>query len=135
MFPVFFLALLFLLVMLLTGTIVWLWQRQRRLETTCQQLAETQQRLLKDISGLCAAAVRMDERWLEQARRLEEINGLAEEHWQQHESAAEPSYQQAIECIKQGIEMEDLSQTCGITREEASLLLRLYGEESGKAIK
>ncbi len=134
MFPVFFLALLFLLVMLLTGTIVWLWQRQRRLEATCQQLAETQQRLLKDISGLCAAAVRMDERWLEQFRRLEEITALAEQ-WRQHESAAEPSYQQAIECIKQGIEMEDLSQACGITREEASLLLRLYGEESGKAIK
>ncbi|HHJ38438.1 MAG: hypothetical protein AXA67_13105 [Methylothermaceae bacteria B42] len=127
-------SLLFLLVVLLVGTIVWLWLRQQRLEAVCQQLTDTQQRLLKDISGLCAAAVRMDERGLEQSRRLAEITALTE-HLELRESSETPSYQQAIERIKQGVEAEDLAQECGFTREEAALLLRLYGEDAGKFSK
>lgn len=105
---------------------IWLALRQRRLEARCQLMMDTQQRLLRDISGLCAAAVRIDERLLTQSRRLDQIAALTED-LEHQDTTNVPSYQIAIERINQGANVETLVKECGFSREEAALLIRMHG--------
>ncbi len=122
-------ALLSLVVTLEAIAIVWLWRRQRHWQRLCQRWRQIQERQQGDVIGLCAAAVRMDERLQQLVRDLGEIR-------EQNEALRQPpdtvvSYQAAIECIREGGGFEELVSQCGLTREEANLLLRLYGAEAG----
>ncbi len=111
--------------------LVWLWIRLRQMQRLCHHWHQIQVRQQSDVIGLCAAAVRMDERLQQLIRDLDEIREQSQE-FRQH-SEANASYQAAIERIKEGCGIEELLTQCGLTREEANLLLRLYGERQPEA--
>ncbi len=121
-------AVLSLVVVLEAIAIVWLWRRQRRWQRLCQRWRRIQEHQQGDVIGLCAAAVRMDERLQQLVRDLGEIRERSEVLRGGSEDAA--SYQAAIACIREGGGIEELVGQCGLTREEANLLLRLYGGRS-----
>lgn len=105
--------------------------RYRRLQARMKQLQRQQQRQQHDIAGLCEAAVRMDRRVQKLALDLEGVWQRIEE-WTEGQRS-ESSYQMVIERIRQGAEVEEIVNECGLTREEANLLLRLYGDRQSEA--
>ncbi len=113
-----------------TLVVLWLWRRQQRLENRLQRRQKIQERQQLDIVGLCAAAVRMDERLINLSRRLGEMHEWAQD-LEQHECQTELSYQAAIERIKQGAGTDDLVAECGFSREEAALLIRMHRSDPG----
>jgi len=121
-------VLLSLVVTLEAIALFWLWRRQRHWQRLCQRWRQIQERQQGDVIGLCAAAVRMDERLQQLVCDLDEIRERSEALRQSPESVV--SYQAAIKCIREGGGFEELVSQCGLTREEANLLLRLYGSEA-----
>ncbi|WP_022947897.1 DUF2802 domain-containing protein [Methylohalobius crimeensis] len=122
--PIFYLALgiLSCAVLSLAGILIGLWRRQSRLVRRVDQWQKNQERLQRDLAGLCAAAVRMDERFLELSGRLEGIQQWTQEAG--HEQGS--TYQTAIERIREGADVEELVSEWGFSREEAELLIRMH---------
>ena len=114
---------------LIAGALVmalWLLARAyRHLQADYRLLQHQINRLSSDVAGLCSAAVNVDKRLLvhdQQARHL--LEKLDERS--QAEQEREP-YRSIIDKVKQGASLQDLVEECGIARDEADLLLRLYG--------
>ncbi len=107
------------------GAVGWIWRRQREMEKRLHECLHCQQRQQVDISGLCAAAIRVDERLLELGRGIGEMHEWTQE---MARSAGQEmySYQDAIERIRQGATTDELVTECGLTREEAALLIRMH---------
>jgi len=121
---------LLLAVVLESALMVWLWRRQRMLEGKLQQCYQRQERQQLDIVGLCAAAVRIDQRLSNLSGRLGEIHEWAQELEHAGEQV-DHSYQTAIERIAQGAGSEELVAECGFSREEAELLIRMNRNKGG----
>ena len=120
---------LILTVFLLSCALLWMWWRQRRLERQLRRWQQNQERQQLDIVGLCAAAVRMDERLMSLGRRVGEMHEWAQDlDHQDHQHAH--SYQEAIELINQGAGGDELVAECGFSREEAALLIRMHRSHS-----
>lgn len=115
------------------GLLIWLWRRVKRLERECQACRQGQERLQHDLADLCSMAMRTDERVCDLTVRLREVRFLVEAP-QDQVSAEEPTYQTAIERIRQGADVEELVEGLGFSREEAALLIRLHHADpaSGK---
>lgn len=79
-----------------------------------------------DLSGLCAAAVNLDKRILRHEQRLGELHGWLEDR--KTEERLNQPYHSAIDLIRRGADAASLVAECGISREEANLLLRLHGD-------
>ncbi len=127
-FNVFFVVLTLILIgegVLLT----WLWTRYRRQAQRLEQLQHSQSRQQCDIVGLCAAAVRMDEKMGELIRQMKDVHVRIQDI-QHLPLEGESPYQVAIEKICQGAGVDELVLECGISREEAALLIRMHREES-----
>ncbi len=107
------------------GAVAWIWRRQREMEKRLHEYLHCQQHQQLDIAGLCAAAIRVDERLLDLGRSIGEMHewaqGMARSVGQEMHS-----YQEAIERIGQGAGVDDLVDECGLTREEAALLIRMH---------
>ncbi len=106
-----------------------------RLVRVCRQLSqgvtaleEKVARNSKDIAGLCSAAVKVDDSVQQQAGFISEIVGKLTELEQQPSVYASSPYQNVISRIHQGATAEQLVKDCGISQEEAKLLIRLHGE-------
>lgn len=111
----------------LLATVVWLTKRLQKLQRSYRLLENKVDRNTKDIAGLCSAAVSVDHRVQGNDQRLEMIGAkVAEYQGHQHANVGD-SYQLAIEKIRCGADAEDLVRECGLTGEEAVLLIRLHG--------
>jgi len=126
-----------LLFCLITAVLVFLWREHRKLKQQLQTLTAQVQRSHDDLVGLCSAAVVVDKRLASGEIRLqdmlERLSLIQETPFLQiddEELEQEPSqgYEKAIEKIQQGAEVDDLVKACGLTRDEAVLLLRLHGK-------
>lgn len=108
----------------------------RKLEREWASLQSQIQRANEDIAGLCSAAVAVDGRLAANEARLGDVlshimalqqtspvHDEPEEVGQDHEQG----YQLAIAKIRQGANIEELMKGCGLTRDEAMLLIRLHG--------
>jgi len=114
-----------LIVLLETALLIWLWVQHGRLRRSFDQLRCAFERQQRDIVGLCAAAVRIDERMGKWFDHLKEMDTKIHEMGHlPHDT--ETSYQTAIERIAQGAGVDDLVDECGLTREEAVLLIRMH---------
>ncbi|MBS3965234.1 MAG: DUF2802 domain-containing protein [Methylomonas sp.] len=93
------------------------------------------QRHNDDVAGLCSAAVAVDRRLATAESRLARladdmtakpqptnIEAVGED-----EAAQAPSYDQAIQMIRRGGDADALVKHCGLTHDEAMLLVRLHG--------
>jgi response regulator RpfG family c-di-GMP phosphodiesterase len=83
-----------------------------------------------DLIGLSAAAVQVDQRLLNQERRLRECDErLASLSLQ---DTGYQSYRTAIERLKGGVAPQDLASQLGLSLSEANLLAHLYAERQDR---
>lgn len=109
----------------------------RKLERELASLQSQIQRGSEDIAGLCSAAVAVDGRLAAHETRLGDVLSHMMALQQtpppvHHEPEEvkhdqEQGYQLAIAKIRQGASIEELVKGCGLTRDEAMLLIRLHG--------
>ncbi|BBL71486.1 DUF2802 domain-containing protein [Methylogaea oryzae] len=81
-----------------------------------------------DIAGLCSAALSVDQRLGHDEKRLGELFDWMES--QRTQEKLNQPYHSAISLIKRGADEAQLVSECGVSREEAALLLRLHGGAS-----
>lgn len=129
------------LLLLMAIVLVRLWREQKKLKQALEAITVQIHRTSEDVSGLCSAAVSVDRRLAANESRLSAI----QEDAARPQSAAPPvytdnlatedepeqGYQLAIEKIRRGASVEDLMKVCGLTRDEAMLLVRLHGKSHG----
>lgn len=126
-------SLLFMAFML-----VRLWREQKKLKQELQVTMAQLHRNSDDVAGLCSAAVAVDRRLAFNESRIGDmLAGVSQPQATEssvHEDDGQPEdepaqgYQLAIEKIRRGASIEDLVKTCGLTRDEAVLLMRLHGK-------
>lgn len=125
---------------LMAGGLIWLWREQKRLKQDFQVLSTQLQRSNDDVAGLCSAAVAVDKRLAANELHLSNVlnniyikpqptsQPLYEEVVQDEEvQDQDQGYELAIEKIRRGANVEELVKSCGLTRDEAVLLVRLHG--------
>ncbi len=113
---------------LITGLFVWLIQAHRTLRQEVLILREYVEFIKIDVAGLCSAAVSVDNRL---TNSNEQLMGVVEKviDFEKNEHQSSPSYHNAIQKIRNGASAEELIQQCDISREEATLLIRLHGNK------
>jgi len=80
--------------------------------------------LRRDIAGYQQGSIRMGEELLalrEQVRRLED----KQQRIEQHDPQSMP-YNQAARLVGMGASLEDLTQSCGLSKAEAELVMKMY---------
>ncbi|MDD2762308.1 MAG: DUF2802 domain-containing protein [Methylomonas sp.] len=113
-----------------------LWRAQKKLEQDLKVLSAQLESGNGDVTGLCSAAVAVDNRLAVYESRLNDLIdniadtqahsfGAEEAH---EEPVATQGYQHAIEKIRRGADIEELVRSCSLTRDEAMLLMRLHGK-------
>ena len=131
-------ALITSLFIALFGMIFHLMRRVIKLEQTINDLESQLQSGSHDVAGLCSAALVVDRRLAHQEALLKDLQntvnlGLSKTMPTpeiENEDELEPDvegYDKAIQLIKRGTDLETLVKRCGVTRDEAMLLLRLHG--------
>jgi len=113
----------------LAAVLARLLRSQREQRRAHEELAARINAQTDDVSGLCAAAVNLDKRIQRHEQRLGELHGWLEDR-KTEESLNQP-YHSAIDLIRRGASAAQLVAECGISREEANLLLRLHGGGGG----
>ncbi len=110
--------------------------RQKRLERELKVLEERLQRSNEDLAGLCSAAVAVDRRLAANDNRLNTIADRVSRpiqapapqlHPIQDEPAPAQGYEDVIQKSRRGADIDELVRDCGLTRDEALLLMRLHG--------
>ena len=104
-------------------------REQRKLREDYSIITDYLERNNKDIAGLCSAAISVDAQLLNNNDQLQSVIEKVNDFEQQQQESTQP-YFNAIEMIRQGVSAEELTQQCGITQEEAILLIRLHGNNS-----
>ena len=110
----------------IVGLLVWLLQELRKLKRDYLVLSNDVARNNKDIAGLCSAAVSVDTRITYNNEQLKEVAEKVTDFEQYEQQASQPYYS-AIQRVRDGATVEELVQQCGLSREEAVLLMRLHG--------
>ncbi len=112
----------------------------KRLQQDYQSLRSQIQRSSDDVAGLCSAAIAVDKRLSANESQLSQLLTVGnmpqpsflrpEEHLGHEKSETEPQgYAFAIEKIQRGVNIDELVKSCGLTRDEAVLLMRLHGKK------
>jgi len=113
----------------LAGGLAYLFWNCRKLARECTVLADRLANQDSDLIGLCAAAVEVDRRLLEQEQALRECREqLGDLKTHQAPGQEIQPYHTAIEKVKRGAGPEELIAEFGLSRSEANLLSNLYGE-------
>lgn len=124
-------------VILVALVLVWLLRQQHKLKQDCRLLAEQLQRNNEDVAGLCSAAVAVDQHLAANDARLDDLIDAVNAAYQA--PAPQPvsvtnsieeqpqDYDDAIQKIRRGAGVDELVKDCGLTRDEAVLLIRLHG--------
>lgn len=104
-----------------------------KLRQEYRALANTLSASNNDIAGLCSAALAVNSRITASEELLSELSAaLAElrhinsENQQQAESS-DTSYSAVIQKARSGASVNELMHNCGLSRDEATLLIRLHG--------
>lgn len=104
-----------------------LFQENKKLKRQYHELKDQLARNNEDISGLCSAAVSVDTRLSSSDEQLKNIvEKIIDFEEGKQQQTAQP-YHSAIQKVRQGASSEDLISQCGLTQEEAILLIRLHG--------
>ncbi len=109
--------------------LLWLVVEHNKLKRTCRELEQAVGRNSKDIAGICSAAVSVDNRLQGNDERLRAIAAkLAQnESLKRQQPDASQPYHSAIQRIHRGAAADELVRECGLTRDEAVLLISLHG--------
>lgn len=112
----------------LSVVVLWLLVSQRKLKQANQALLEQIDSIHKDVAGLCSAAVKVDSRLSSNTEQLADIFEQLSTHEQKEEEAL--PYHSVIQKVRAGASANELIKECGLSREEAALLLKLHGTDS-----
>ncbi len=107
---------------------LWLALEQRKLKNINQVLAEQIDSMSKDIAGLCSAAVTVDSRIAMSAEQMADLLDKLGDY-EHKESEASP-YHSVIQRVRSGASEQELIKDCGLSREEAALLIKVHGSRS-----
>lgn len=124
----------------LTASLFRLKREHKILKQAVQALTERIQRSSDDVAGLCSAAVAVDRRLSVHESCLRDVQESVEsqqtqavfqseydrESMEDVENEAPKVYEKAIERIRRGSTIDELVRSCGLTRDEAVLLMRLH---------
>ena len=126
-------------VLLLAVLGIKLWHELKKLQKDIAFLRSQLQRSNDDVAGLCSAAVSVDKRlssneldvsrimdYLQHAKPANPEQSHAMVVEPEPETATSQGYNFAIEKIRNGASLDDLVKSCGLTRDEAVLLMRLH---------
>jgi len=121
-----FLMTFLIITLVITGVLVRLILAYKNLRQDYINLRDYVERNNRDIAGLCSAAVSIDNKISDNNAQL---NGIVEKvaDFEQHEQKTSQPYHSAIQRVRNGADAEELIQQCGLSREEAMLLIRLHG--------
>lgn len=108
--------------------VVWLIGQYRRIKREITELRSRVEGNTKDIAGLCSAAVSVDSRLSENGEQLQKIAERVVDFEQYEQQTSQP-YHSAIQKIRNGASAEELIKQCGLSRDEAVLLIRLHGND------
>ncbi|WP_367155428.1 DUF2802 domain-containing protein [Methylomonas sp. HYX-M1] len=94
----------------------------------------------EDLAGICSAAVMVDKRLAANDARLDQVWEFVQDQGQADmekfaevpTASTQQSYDGVIQKIRWGISLDELVKECGLTRDEAVLLMRLHGAKSGR---
>ena len=112
---------------------VYLFREYKKLKQECRLLEDKQRRSNEDLVGLCSAAVEIDQQLVRNDKRLlallERINDLQQPQpvSQTDINVQAQGYDIAIQKIRSGSGVDELVKNCGLTRDEAVLLISLHG--------
>lgn len=123
-------AVLFFLIVVIAIALVCLFKENKQLKADYNDLRGYVDRNNKDIAGLCSAAVTVDNRLSENNNQLKEMVDKVADFELQEQQTSQP-YHSAIQRVRNGANAEELIQQCGVSREEAVLLIRLHGKSEG----
>lgn len=101
------------------------YRQVRRLHQEVENLIKRLAGQTDDIAGLCSAALSVDQRLAQDEKRLGDLFDWVES--QKTQEKLNQPYHSAIDLIRRGGDAAQLVSQCGISREEAALLLRLHG--------
>jgi CII-binding regulator of phage lambda lysogenization HflD len=115
------------IVVAMLTVLVWLVFENRKLKQRFNILSSYVERNNKDIAGLCSAAISVDSKLSDSSVKL---NDIAEKvtDIKQHDQQASQPYQNEIQRVRDGANAEELINQCGLSRDEAVLLIRLHGQ-------
>ncbi|MEE9336983.1 MAG: DUF2802 domain-containing protein [Methylococcaceae bacterium] len=111
---------------ILLGVLAWLILEHRKLKQNFICLSNNVQRINNDIAGICLAAISVDNRISHNGQQLEVFAEKLVNSEQNGEQLNHP-YSSAIGKVRHGANIEELIQQCGLSKEEAELLIRLHG--------
>ncbi|WP_305906687.1 DUF2802 domain-containing protein [Methylomarinum sp. Ch1-1] len=124
------LASLVALLMAVLAAVLWLLYEHRKLRRRLLELEHKVSRNSEDIAGICSAAVAVDSRVQGADEQLKamaaKIAAYDDGNATRDQQAELPPYQVAIDKIHQGASAEELVRECGLSRDEADLLIRLH---------
>lgn len=105
--------------------LLWLALEQRKLKNINQVLVDQINSITKDIAGLCSAAVNVDSRIAISAEQMADLLDKLGDY-EHKESEASP-YHSIIQKVRAGATVQELIKDCGLSREEAVLLIKVHG--------
>ncbi len=116
----------------IVSILVWLLVQHKKLKQAYQRLEDTVERNSKDIAGLCSAAVTVDKRVLGNDQLLKNIVEKLTKYEEQNYDTGNTTqfYHSAIQKIHLGATADELVRECGVSRDEAMLLIRLHGSDN-----
>ncbi|MCK5829991.1 MAG: DUF2802 domain-containing protein [Methylococcales bacterium] len=121
----FLLISLIVITFIIVAVLAWVVLEQKKLRQDYEQLTHSVDRINKDIIGLCSAAISVDNRISENNEQLKTIFQKADEVDQNGHQYNQP-YDSAIQRVRNGESIEELILHCGLSRDEAELLIRLH---------
>ena len=119
-----------LLVLALAGLslVLGLWiqfRRQRRMAEELGRLGEEVGRLAGDLAGLCKSSVGAGERLVRLEQRVQRLTERLDQT--ELRTAGDRPYAHAVKLVQNGAGVEELIESCGLTRGEADLIVMLHG--------
>lgn len=119
---------LFIIAILIVGVLIWLVKEHLRFKQEFVVLSHTLERNNRDIEGLCSAAVSVDRRLSDNAENLLGMIEKVKDFDNQQQQTSQP-YHSAIQKVRNGAKADELIELCGLSREEAALLIRLHSHD------
>jgi len=105
--------------------VIWLSYSQSKLKHKYNDLLEQVSSISTDMSGLCLAAVQVDARLAENTNQLNEVAERIDNY--AGDDIVSSAYQSVIDKVQEGFSEQDIIKECGLSREEAALLIKLHG--------
>ena len=123
---------------LIAVMLVFLLREYKKIKHQCRLLEDKFRRNNEDLAGLCSAAVEVDQRLVRNDARLlallERVSELQQPPPPPQPVSRQPDsneyaegYDIAIQKIRSGCGVNELVKHCGLTRDEAVLLISLHG--------